>query len=128
MGIYYFASIRSKPTAWLAGTRIGTAEPPVLNNVKNWFCGRVPPWAQHKNQTAFAVDFLVVPRAQTNCFICVEARKSGVCFVSIQNDEEREARNFCDDKNLLVEEIPAPGTYRIKQNHSRYKAMSGTNR
>lgn len=39
-----------------------------------------------------------------NCLSFVRTRKSGVCFASKQNDEEREARNFCDDKNLLVEE------------------------
>ena len=47
--------------------------------------------------------------------VFVGARKSGVCFCSNRNDEEREARNFCDDKNLLVEEIPALGT--IKMEH-----------
>ncbi len=41
-----------------------------------------------------------------NCLSCVRTRKSGVCFASKQNDEERTARNFCGDKNLLVVEIP----------------------
>ncbi len=63
-----------------------------------------------KNETPKGVHFLVVHREQVNCFTCVGTRKSGVCFGSNQNDEEREARNFCDDKNLLVEEIPALGT------------------
>ena len=35
---------------------------------------------------------------------CVRNRKSGVCFASKRNDEEREARSFCDGKNLLVED------------------------
>lgn len=44
------------------------------------------------------------------CALFVRNRKSGVCFASKQNDEEREARNFCGDKNLLVEDIPAEST------------------
>ena len=45
-----------------------------------------------------------------NCFMCVGIRKSGVCFSSKKNDEEREARTFCDDKKLLVEETPCTPT------------------
>jgi hypothetical protein len=51
-----------------------------------------------------------VPREQANCLAFAGTRKSGVCFCSNRNDEEREARIVSDGEQLLVEEIPALGT------------------
>jgi hypothetical protein len=51
-----------------------------------------------------------VPREYDTCVSYVGTRKSGVCFCSNRNDEEREARIVSDGEQLLVEEIPALGT------------------
>ena len=69
--------------------------------------------------------FYLVGVQQVNCFTYVGIRKSGICFASKQNNEERSARNFCDDKNLLVEEIP--GTY-ISNGRSDVSLASETTR
>ncbi|HCC06442.1 TPA: hypothetical protein DEP94_03760, partial [Candidatus Nomurabacteria bacterium] len=43
---------------------------------------------------------------KANCLAFVGIRKSGIFFASKQNDEERSAKLFCDDKKVFVEEIP----------------------
>ncbi len=66
------------------------------------------PGTNKKNTTR--VFFLFVPEEYDTCASYVGTRKSGVCFDTNQNNKEQEARNFCDDKNLLAEETPTPGT------------------
>ena len=70
---------------------------------------RVPPRAQYKKDNSCCL-FYIVPEEYDTCVSYGGTRKSGVCFGSNQNNEEQEARNFCDDKNLLAEEIPTSYT------------------
>jgi hypothetical protein len=51
-----------------------------------------------------------VPPEKANCLAFVGDRKSGVCFASKQNNEEREASFSYDGKKRLVEDAPTEGT------------------
>jgi hypothetical protein len=65
----------------------------------------------------------VLPQ-KANCLAFVRIRKSGVCFASKRNDEERSAKLFCDDKKVFVEETPG-GILFVESEGRKEKDMFG---
>jgi hypothetical protein len=78
---------------WRSGLTLRFAKPP--------FAGSTPACISKISEVFFEMQ------EEANCLASVGSRKSGVCFGSSQNNEERSANFLSDGEKRFVEDIPA---------------------